>query len=119
MAVKVDLYSAQEGRESGAGTNARKGGHGGGKFAGHKGKLGNIEESPQPNSVTTVAEKKKMQELNKKSYAEAKKLKKMQKANRQARPKICNFCKKEGHFFRDCPKKEKLRKMSASSLGNA
>ena len=64
-----------------------------------------------------VAEKKKLQELKKKSYAEAKKLKKMQKANRQARPKIYNFYK-EGHFFRDCPKIEKLRKISASSLGN-
>ena len=119
MAVKVDLYSAREGRESGVGTSARKGGRGGGKFARHKGKLGNIEEGPQPDLVATVAEKKKLQELKKKSYVEAKKLKKMQKANRQARPKICNFCEKEGHFFWDCPKVEKLQKISASSSGNA
>ena len=58
MAVKVDLYSAREGRESGARTSARKGGRGGGKFAGQKGKLGNVEEGPQPDSVATVAEKK-------------------------------------------------------------
>ena len=51
-----------------------------------------------------VAEKKKLQELKKKSYTEAKKLRKMQKVNRQARPKICNFYKKEGHFFWDCLK---------------
>ena len=69
MAVKVGLYSAREGRESGAGTSAGKGGCGGGKFAGQKGKLGNIEESPQSDSITTVTEKKKLQELKKKSYA--------------------------------------------------
>ena len=96
-----------------------KGRRGGGKFAGQKRKLGNIEEGPQPDSVPTVAEKKKLQELKKKSYAEAKKLKKMQKANRQARPKICNFYKKEGHFFQECLEVEKLQKFSASSLGNA
>ena len=82
MAVKVDLYSAQKGRKSSVRTSAGKGGCGGGKFAGQKGKLENIEEGPQPDSVATVAEKKKLQELKKKSYAEAKKLKKMQKANR-------------------------------------
>ena len=119
MAVKVDLYLARQGRESSAGTSAGKGGRGGGKFTGQKGKLGNVEESPQPDSVATVAEKKKLQELKKKDYAEAKKLEKMQKANRQARPKICNFCKMEGHFFRDCPKIEKLWKMSANSSGDA
>ena len=118
MAVNVDLYSSREGRESGVGTSAGKGGRGGGKFAGQKGKLGNIEEGPQPDSVATVAEKNKLQELKKKSYAEAKKLKKMQKANSQARPKICNFYQ-EGHFFPDCPNIEKLRKISASSSGNA
>ena len=82
MAVKVDLYSAREGRESGTGTSAGKDGRGGEKSAGQKGKLGNIEEGPQPDSVTTMAEKKKPQELKKKSYAKARKLKKLQKANR-------------------------------------
>ena len=119
MAVKVDLSSSREGREPGARTSAGKGGRGGGKFAGQKGKLGNVEEGPQPDSVAMVAKKKKLQELKKKSYAEAKKLKKMQKANRQAWLKIYNFCKKEGHFFQDCPEVEKLRKISASSSGNA
>ena len=82
MVVKVDLYSAQEGRESSAGSNARKGGHGGGKFVGQKGKLGNVEEGLQHDSVAMVAEKKKLQKLKKKSWAEAKKLKNMQKANK-------------------------------------
>ena len=118
MAVKVDLYLAREGRETGAGTSAGKGGRGGGK-PGQKGKLGTIGENSQPDSVATVAEKKKLQELKKKSNAEAKQLKKLRQANRQARPKTCNFCKKEGHFFRDCPEIEKLRKLSASSSGNA
>ena len=89
------------------------------KFAGQKGKLGNIKEGPQPDSVTTGAEKKKLQELKKKIYAEAKELKKMQKANRQAKLKICNFCRKEGHFFRYCPEIEKSQRVSASSSGNA
>ena len=69
MTVKVDLYSAREGKESGAGTSAGKGGRGGGKFTEQKGKLGNVEESPQPDSVATVAKKKKLQELKKKSIA--------------------------------------------------
>ena len=73
----MDLYSAQEGKDSGAGTSARKGGRGGGKFTRQKGKLGNVEESPRPGSVATVAEKKKLQELKKKSYAKGKRLKKM------------------------------------------
>ena len=119
MAVKVDLYSAREGREAGAGANAGKGGRGGGKPAGQKGKLGTIGENSQPDSVATVAEKKKLQELKKKSNAEAKHLKQLRRAKNQARPKTCNFCKKEGHFFRDCPEIEKLRKLSASSSGNA
>ena len=119
MAVKVNLYLTQEGRETGVGTSARKGGRGGGKFAGQKGKLGTIGENPQPDSVTTVAENKKLQELKKKSNAEAKQLKKLRQANNRVRSKTCNFCKKEGHFFRDCPEIEKLRKLSASSSGNA
>ena len=60
MAVKVALYSARDGKESGAGTNVGKGGRGGGKFARQKGKLGTIEEGPQPDSVAMVAEKKKL-----------------------------------------------------------
>ena len=82
MAVKVDLYVAHEGTESGAGTSARKGGRGGGKFAGQKGELGNIEEGPQPDSVAMVVEKKKLQELKKKSWVEATKLKKTKQANK-------------------------------------
>ena len=74
MAVKVDLYSAREGRETGAGPSAGKGGRGGGKSSGQKGKLGTIGENPQPDSVATVAEKKKLQELKKKSNAKAKQL---------------------------------------------
>ena len=119
MAVKVDLYSAREGRETGAGPSAGKGGRGGGKSSGQKGKLGTIGENPQPDSVATVAEKKKLQEFKKKSNAEAKQLKKLRQANSRARSRTCNFCKKEGHFFRDCPEVEKLRKLSASSSGNA
>ena len=67
MVVKVDLYSAQEGRESSAGSSVGKGGHDGGKFVGQKGKLGNVEEGLQHNSAAMVAEKKKLQKLNKKS----------------------------------------------------
>ena len=119
MAVKVDLYSAREGRETGAGSSAGKSGRSGGKPAGQKGKLGTIGENSQPDSVATVAERKKLQELKKKSNAEAKQLKQLRQAKNRARPKICNFCKKEGHFFRDCPEIEKLRKLSASSSGNA
>ena len=119
MAVKVDLYSVREGRETGAGPSTGKGERGGGKSFGQKGKLGTIGENPQPDSVATVAEKKKLQELKKKSNAEAKQLKKLRQANNRAKARICNFCKKEGHFFRDCPEIEKLRKLSASSSGNA
>ena len=48
MVVKVDLYSIREGRESSLGTNAGKGGRGGGKFAGQKGKLGNMRRALNP-----------------------------------------------------------------------
>ena len=80
MAVKVDLYSAREGRETGAGANAGKGGRGGGKPTGQKGKLGTIGENSQPDLVATVAEKKKLQELKKRSNAEAKHLKQLRRA---------------------------------------
>ena len=119
MAVKVDLYSTREGKETGAGSSGGKGGRGGGKFTGQKGKLGVVEEGPQPDSVATVAEKKKLKDLKKKSWAEAKKLKKLKQAGKEAKPRTCNFCKKEGHFFWDCPKLDKLRKLSASTSGNA
>ena len=77
------------------------------------------KKDPQPDSVTTMAEKKKLQKLKEKSWAEAKNLKKMKQANKQARPHTCNFYRKEGHFFWDCPEVEKLRKLSTNSLGNA
>ena len=52
--------------------------------------------------------------------AEAKKLEQLKKSSRKAKPRVCHFCKKEGHFVRDCPEMEKLRKLSAStSSGNA
>ena len=60
MAFKVDLYLAREGRKSSARSSAGKGGRGGGKYARLKGKLGNIEEGPQPDLVATVVEKKKL-----------------------------------------------------------
>ena len=67
MAVKADLYSVGEGRDSSAGTSPRKGGHDGGKFARQKGNLGTIEEGPQADLVVTMAEKKKLQGLKKKT----------------------------------------------------
>ena len=103
MAIKTDLYSAQEGRESSASTSAKKGGRGGGMYAEQKGKLRGIEEGPQPNSVAMVAEKKKLQEQKKKNWAEARKFKKMQKAIKQAKPKIWSFCWKEGAFLLGFP----------------
>ena len=75
MAIKVDLYSTHEGKGFGSGSNGEKGGCSGGcGFAGQKGELGVVEEGPQPDSVTTVAEKKQLKELKKKSWVEAKKL---------------------------------------------
>ena len=117
MAIKVDLYSAREGREASAGTSAGKGGRGGGKFAGQNRKLGNVEEGTQPDSVAMVADKKKLQELKKKSYAEAKKLKKMQKANRQARPKICNFLQEGGAFLSGLPRDGEVAKNQCKLFG--
>ena len=58
MAVKVDLYSTHEGKESSAGTSARRGGCGDGEFFGQKGKLGTVEEGFQLDLVATVAKKK-------------------------------------------------------------
>ena len=68
MAIKVDLYLAREGREPSAATSAGKGGCGGGKFARQKGKLGNVEEVPQPDLVAMVTEKTKLQKLKEKSW---------------------------------------------------
>lgn len=118
MAVKVDLCLAREGKDSGVRTIGGKGGcGGGGKFAGEKGKLRVVEEGPRPDSVTTVSEKKKLKELKEKSWAEAKKLKKLKQAGKEARPRTCNI-RKEGHFFWDCNKLDKLWKLSPSTLQN-
>ena len=66
-----------------------------------------------------IAEKKKLKDLKKKSWTEAKKLEQLKKSSRKAKPPVCHFCKKEGHFVRDCPEMEKLRKLSANtSSGN-
>ena len=58
MVAKVDLYSAFQGKESEARTSVGKGGRSGWKSARQKGKLGNVEEGPQPDLVAIVAEKK-------------------------------------------------------------
>ena len=112
----VDMYLAQ-----GfwcAGTFGGKVGRGGGNFEGQKGKLGTIEEGPQPDSAAMVAAKKELQELKKKSLAEAKNLKKMKQVGKEAKPRTSNFSK-DRHFFWGCPKLEKLQKLSANTLGNA
>ena len=68
----------------------------------------------------TIAEKKKLKDLKKKSWAEAEKLEQLKKSSRKAKPRVCHFCKKEGYFVRDCPEMEKLTKLRAStSSGNA
>ena len=82
MAVKVDLYLAREWKGIWCRDYCWEGWTWWWEVCWAERETGNIEEGPQPNSVAMVAEKKKLQELKKKSYAEAKKLKKMQKANR-------------------------------------
>ena len=68
----------------------------------------------------TIVEKKKLKEVKKNSWAEVKKLEQLKKSSKKAKPSICHFCKKEGHFFKDCLEIEKLRKLSTStSSGNA
>ena len=47
----------------------------------------------------TIAEKKKLKELKKKSCVKAKKLEQLKKSSKKAKPCICHFCKKERHFF--------------------
>ena len=121
MATKVDLYTAHGGKADAASSSSgNSGGRGGGRFAGRKGKLGVVEENPQQESAMMIAEKKKLKDLKKKSWAEAKKLEQLKKSSRMAKPRVCHFCKKEGHFVRDCPEMEKLRELSANtSSGNA
>ena len=120
MATKVDLYMEHGGKtESGSSSSGNSGGRGGGQFAGWKGKLGVVEENPKQESTMMIAEKKKLKDLKKKSWAEAKKLEQLKKSSRKAKPRVCHFCKKEGHFVRDYPKMEKFRKLSSSlSSGN-
>ena len=121
MATKVDLYIAHGGKADASSSNSgNSGGRGGGRFTRQKGKFGVVEENRQQESAMMIAEKKKLKNLKKKSWAEAKKLEQLKKSSRKAKPCICHFCKKEGHFIRDYPKMDKLRKLSAStSLGNA
>ena len=53
-----------------------------------------LEENPQQDSAMTIAKKKKLKELKKKSWAEAKKLEQLKKSSKKAKPCICNYCKK-------------------------
>ena len=79
-----------------------------------------VEENPQKDSAMTIVEKKKLKELKKKSWGEATKLEQLKKSGKKAKLRICHFCKKEGHLVKECPKTEKLRKLSVStSSGNA
>ena len=121
MATKVDLYTTHGGKvDAGSSSSGNSGGRGGGRFAGWKGKLGVVEEKPQQESAMTIVEKKKLEDLKKKIWAEAKKLEQLKKSSRKAKPLVCHFCKKEGHFIKDCHEMEKLMKLSAStSSGNA
>ena len=121
MATKVDLYTAHGGKaNAGSSNSGNNGDRGGGGFAGRKGKLRVVEENPLYESAMTIAKKKKLKDLKKKSWAEAKKLEQWKKSSRMAKPRICHFCKKEGHFVIDCPEMEKLKKLSVStSSGNA
>ena len=116
MATKADLYTTHGGKANASSSNGgNSGGRGGGRFGRRKGKLGVVEESPQQDLAMMIVEKKKLKELKKKSWAEAKKLEQLKKSSKKAEPRTCHFCKKEGHFFRDCPKMEKLRKLSTST----
>ena len=76
MAVMVDLYAIHGGK-SDARASSNGGGRGGsgGRGDGRKGKLGVVDEGPQPDSVAVIGEKKKLAELQKKSRVEVKKIK--------------------------------------------
>ena len=68
MATKVDLYIAHGGKvDAGSSRSGNSGGRGGGRFARWKGKLGVVEENPQQESAMTIAKKKKLKDLKKKS----------------------------------------------------
>ena len=92
MAVKVDLYSTHGGKNE-AGASSSGGGRGGsgGRGGGRKGKLEVVDEGPQPDSMAIISEKKKLAKLQKKSRAEAKKIKQLEKARKKAKPRTCNF----------------------------
>ena len=81
MAVKVDLHSVCEGKESGARTSAGKGGHGGGKSTRQKGKLGLLRRALNPIQSPWWS-RKKATGIEEKELGKGKKLKKMQKANK-------------------------------------
>ena len=68
IATKVDLCTAHGGKADAAScSSGNSGGRGNGRFAGRKGKLGVVEENPQQESAMTIAEKKKLKDLKKKS----------------------------------------------------
>ena len=80
MATKVDLYTAHGSKaNAGSSNSGNSDGCGGGHFAGRKGKLGVVEEKPQQESTMMIAKKKKLKDLKKKSWAEAKKLEQLEK----------------------------------------
>ena len=100
----MDLYAAHGGKaNAGSRIDGNNGRRGGSHFGGRKGNIRVFDESPPPNSAMTIVEKKKLKQLKKKSWAEAQKLKQMKKSSKKSRPSTCNFYKKEGYFFRDCP----------------
>ena len=66
--TKVDLSTVHGGKaDAGSSSGGNSGGRGGGRFAGRKGKLGVVEENPQQELAMTIAEKRKLKELKKKS----------------------------------------------------
>lgn len=61
--------------------------------------LGPVEESPQPDLVATVEEKKKLKDLKKKSWAEARKLKELKQVGKETGPTRASFTRKRGIFW--------------------